>query len=154
VADYTTVAEVDTLASDHGLTFSGTSDEKAAAIRRAQVYIDSFSWQGQKAQGRSQSNEWPRSFAQDRDGFQIDAQEIPHEIETATGFLAIVEAATPGTLSPEVTLSQIATSETVGPISVEFAETSGTESARPVITRAMDALRPLMRKNPFALTRA
>ena len=154
MADYVTDAEVSDTADQLGLSWTGDQADRDSARARAQLWIDGRSWQGQKFGGRSQEDQWPRSFVTDRDGFSIDSQEIPHEIKTATALLAIVELDTPNALSPEVTPGQITKSESVGPISVEYFKPGGVASARPVITRAMDALKPLMRRNPHMLTRA
>ena len=152
--DYVTVADVDQYAADFGAAWSGTTEEKQAAIRRAQAYLDGLSWLGHRTGGRSQTTAWPRTGVVDADGVEVDAEEIPHEIETAAAILAVVELANPGGLSPEITPAQIAQSETVGPISVTYRAGSGALDARPIVTGAMDAIRGLLRPKTIFLQRA
>lgn len=152
--NYVTVADVDQYAADFGVAWSGTEPEKEAAIRRAEAYLDGLNWKGRKTAGRAQDSAWPRTGAYDSDGFEIDAEEIPQEIQRATAVLAVVELAAPNTLTPQITLAQIAQSETVGPISVSYRAGSGVSDARPVVTAAMDAIKGLLKPKTVFLERA
>lgn len=151
---YATIAEVQSVAERLGLTWSGTDTEKEQAVARAQVYLDGMAWPGVKTNGRQQDSEWPRSGATDRDGWLIDSTAVPPEIVEACSLLAIVEAASPGLMSPSVTLNQIQKRVTVGPISVENAGGSSTFSARPIITRVVDVLSRIRPRSRFTLERA
>ena len=154
MANYITVADVDAFATKYGDTWSGTTEEKQAAIDRVQAYLDSLKWVGRKTGGRTQVEAWPREAAFDIDGFEIADDEIPFEVSFAASSLAILELATPNLLTPTVTLNQIAVREKVGEIEVEYAKTAGVNSARPYITRAMDAIRPLLIGNTQFVARA
>jgi hypothetical protein len=152
--EYITVSDVDAYAADFGQAWSGTLEEKEAAIRRAEAYLNGLHWKGRRTGGREQVPAWPRAGVTDGDGFEIDADEVPHEVETAASVLAVVEIANPGFLTPQVTLSHIATSETVGPLSVSYRTATGASDVRPVITAAMDAIKPLLKGRTVFLERA
>jgi len=154
MAGYVSAAEVQAEADRLGLTWSGTDDEKDQAIARAQIYIDAMRWPGRRTLGRDQDSEWPRAYAYDREGWAIDALTVPQEIKTAAALLAIVESATPDTLSPVVTLNDLVKQEQVGALSVTYRD--GTASgARPIITRVQDVVARLQPSgSTFELTRA
>lgn len=154
MANYVTIADVDAFASQYGDTWSGDNATKQAAIDRAQAYLDSLKWIGRKTGGREQTEAWPREAAFDVDGFEIADDEIPHEVIYAASVFSIVELASPNTLTPTVTLNQIAIREKVGEIEVEYAKTAGVNSARPQITRALDYLKPLLIGETQFLARA
>lgn len=152
--EYVTVADVDTYAADFGQAWSGDESDKLAAIRRAEAYLDGLNWRGIKTGGRSQVPAWPRSEVIDRDGEEVDPNQIPHEIQRAAAVLAVVELANPGGLTPQITPAQIAQSETVGPISVTYRLGSGASDARPIVTAAMDAIKGLLKPKTVFLERA
>ena len=127
-----------------GEAWPGTDPEKESAIIRATSWVDNLNFIGAPVGGRSQSLAWPRKDATDRDGFEISATELPHEISTATGILAFAEKVTPGILTPDIDRTAIRKRQKVGPIEIENAGNPGTERFnRVVVTAAMDLLKPL-----------
>ena len=152
--NYVTVADVDQYAADFGAAWAGDEADKEAAIRRAEAYLDGLNWKGRKTAGRAQDSAWPRTGAYDSDGFEIDAEEIPQEIQRAAAVLAVVELANPGGLTPQITPAQIAQSETVGPISVSYRQGGGAMDARPIVTSALDAIKGLLKPKTVFLERA
>ena len=129
-----------------GVAVAGTDAIKEAAIRRATAYLDGLSWYGVKSFGRSQDLAWPRTGAFDRDGFELASDEIPTEVITAQHILARAELASPGVLSPDVTLSGRKVLVGVGSLSWQVQSAPNTaEAARPIVTMAMDRLKGLIR---------
>lgn len=153
---YITPTEMDDELDRLGLTYSGnpSTQDKEQAIARAQIVIDGMSWDGRRAGGRDQVDQWPRSYAYDRDGFVIDPLTVPREIKTATALLGIVEQNNPGSLTPSVTLNDLVKQERVGQLSVTYRDAPSAVGAQPIITRVEAVLRPLMSSNPLMLTRA
>lgn len=153
---YITPAEMDAELERLGLTYSGnpSTQQKEQAIARGQIVIDGMRWPGVKAQGRDQVDEWPRSYAEDRDGYPIDPLTVPREIKTATALLGIVEQNNPGTLTPSVTLNDLVKQERVGQLSVTYRDAPSAIGAQPIITRVQAVLRPLTGGNALTLTRA
>lgn len=154
--DYCTVARADTIADELGLAWSGTpsDDEKTAALKRAQLYLDGMRWQGERTYGRSQANEWPRTGVRDRSCDYIPHDVIPREIEKACALLALVEQANPQALTPQVTMNELVKSERVGQLAVAYHDGLSVGGARPVVTIVRDALAPLRRGNPLMMDRA
>lgn len=136
---YGTEAEATTYHTSMGnASWTGTTGELEAALRRAAVWLDGAyrdRWPGSRLNGRNQSRDWPRVGAQDIEGFDISSTTIPSEVVKAQFEAALIELVSPGTLSPTLTKSQIVKSEKVGPISVEYAvsESSVMEAAFPVV---------------------
>lgn len=151
---YVTVSDVDQFADVFGDTWQGTQQEKEQALARAQAYLDNLRWLGRKTGGRDQEEAWPREGVVDADGFEVPDDEIPHEIKYALSVLAVVELASAGLLSPNITLNRITTSEKVGEIAVSYAKTAGAESARVIVTRALDAIKPFLVGSTMFLQRA
>jgi len=151
---YVSVSDVDQFADIFGDAWDGTQQEKEQAIARSQAYLDGLQWVGTKAGGREQEEAWPRINATDVDGFEIPDDEIPYEVINAASVLAVVELATQGLLTPNITLNRITTSEKVGEIAVTYSKTAGVESARVIVTRAMDLIKPLLVGSTSFLQRA
>lgn len=143
---YISLADAEALyLSRNGTAWSGTDTLKEAAIRRATSFVDSLRFVGSPVGKRAQALQWPREDATDRNGFDIAEDELPEEVETATGILAFVELETPGALTPEIDRTGLVKSETVGPISVEYIGNPATiDYQRITITAAMDILEPLI----------
>jgi len=117
---------------------------KDAAIIRAARYLDGMRFKGVRTRKREQAMDWPRYAATDCDGTVIPSNEVPVEIARANALLAFFEAATPGGLDPNVTLTQLAKREKVDVIEVEYRDTQATaENNRPIITGAMDLIKCL-----------
>lgn len=118
----------------------GDDDLKEAAIRRASFFLtSSYAWKGYRLKQRGQSLAWPRYDVVDGEGLFVPPDAVPREIKEATAEIALRELVTPGSMTPDVTLSAAVKSETVGPISVEYANVSTSASAsRPILTLVDD----------------
>lgn len=134
-----------------------TSEQQEAALVRGSDYVDgryrtrlkSGRWvslfSGVKTDGRSQAREWPRSGATDYEGNEIADDVVPVEVEYAAYESALREAATPGSLSPDFTPSTQVTQETVGPITVKYADGGDSETPnRPVIPAIDEIIAPVL----------
>lgn len=156
MAEYITVAELDAYAAEYGLTFAGTptDGDKETAIARGRIVLDGMAWPGRRTDGRQQSNQWPRLYAYDRDGFVIDSQTVPDEIKLANALLAIIETDNPGSLTPSVTLNDLVKAEKVGELSVTYRDGPSAFGAQPIVTRVQAVLRPLIGSRGLELVRA
>src|SRR5690606_22776375 len=120
-----------------------TSAQQLAALIRGSDYVDqryreklkSGRWvsmfSGAKTGGRNQAREWPRTGATDYEGNEIADDVVPVEVEHAAYEAALREAAAPGSLSPDYVPTERVTQETVGPITVKYADGSGSTTNRP-----------------------
>jgi len=118
-------------------------------LRRGSVYIDGTyrsRFTGRKVGGRAQELEWGRVDAYDASGEDIPEGEIPIEIEQATYEAAFREWTEPGSLTPEYIATDRVKSETVGPLSVTYADskTMSAADATPVIPIIDMILAPLL----------
>jgi hypothetical protein len=154
MTDYTTPAKVADYAGKTGAAWPSDPNERTQAIARASRYLDSLRWDGIKTDGRAQDHAWPRSGVVDRDGFTLDHQTIPPEIEEAANLLAIAEAANPGTLAPNVTPDSRVVEETIGPLSFTYDLGKSPGGAREIVTAAADLIRPFVTPGRMMLTRA
>lgn len=157
---YGTDAAFQTYAAARGNTTvaAATEANRDAARLRASEFIDGrygSAFPGYRSGGRDQVRQWPRSFATDSEGWTIQGDQVPEEVERATYEAAIRELATPGGLTPDVTLSTRvkSTTEKVGPLSesVEYMSgTGGVSDLMPVLTILDDILGRLISVNPIA----
>jgi hypothetical protein len=86
--------------------WTGTDAAKEAALIRATQWLDGRygdRWPGVRWKLRLQALDWPRVDAFDRDGTDIDFDEVPVEVVNATCEAALRELTTPGILSPDIT---------------------------------------------------
>lgn len=93
---------------------TGDDEAKQAALLRGSVWVDNTyrsRFSGRKTGGRSQEREWPRTDATDAAGDDIDADEVPTEIEEATYEAALRELTKPGSLAPDFNGSKLVKSE-------------------------------------------
>lgn len=131
---------------------ASTSLLREAALRRAAVWLDGeyrTKWPGTKLNGRTQALDWPRSGAQDIDGFDVSSETIPNEIKKAQFEAALVELGSPGSLSPSVTMASVIKSESVGPLSTTY-DTSlmtGVSALAPTLLSVERALSSLVRRS-------
>src|SRR5687768_9190680 len=106
---YISVANADSYHSVRGnTTWTGVDSLKEAALRRATTYIDGrygARFTGTRRLARDQALMWPRSDATDVEGWTIENDEVPVEIERATAEAALRELVDPGSLSPDVEIS-------------------------------------------------
>lgn len=103
---YVEVADAVTYCTARGLTFEGSPAAAAeAALIRASAAIDarySASYPGDRANGRSQGLQWPRTGAYDASGWLIPEDEIPIEVIHATIEAAVREFAVPNSMMPDL----------------------------------------------------
>ncbi len=140
-----------------------TPAQQEAALTRGSDYVDqryrehlkSGRWvsmfSGTKTGGRSQDREWPRDDATDYEGLAITDGTTPTEVEKATYEAALREAASPGSLSPDYTMTEQVTKEKVGPIEVQYSDTAkmsmpkGVETPnRPIIPEIDEIIAPVL----------
>jgi hypothetical protein len=125
---YISVAEFKAYHDDRAQAYTGFNDAAIeAAIIRATDYLDQrFRFVGKRRQGRSQTTEWPRSDAWDRD--ERDVNDVPPEVKEATAEYALRALAATLNPDPERNASGVAIqskSEAVGPISESVTFVSG-----------------------------
>lgn len=107
---------------------------KEAAIRRAVAFMNGLEWVSTATAGLS----WPR------DGYD----DIPAAIVFAQHVYTRAELASPGSLSPSVTLQGEKVLNKVGEIGWEVVSAPNTPDAkRPIVTMALDALKGLLLTN-------
>jgi hypothetical protein len=105
------------------------------AIVRATAYLsNAFSWKGTPVLPRVQALAWPRTGVKDGEGYDVPVSPIPIEIRRACAEIALREAATPGVMTPDVTLSAAVKREKIGPMEVEYLnQNTGADASRPVL---------------------
>lgn len=121
---YVDVATLVAYATARGVTLTGDTAAREAAIRRGTRGIDlrfAGRWAGVPKKPRDQALAWPRLYAYDSDGAWIDSATVPREVKDAACEAAIRELASPNSLLPDSDGSRIV-SETVGPISTTWAD--------------------------------
>lgn len=133
-------------ADARGYTYAGFTDAQIDAARlRASDYIDGqFKrlFPGERANGRDQDREWPRSDAYDREGSLIPSTTVPVEIENATYEGTRRELAQADSLAPDIRPGGgVVTRVKAGSTEVEFANTG---SSQPSFTAIRNALAPLI----------
>ena len=148
---YISVANADSYHSVRGnSTWTGADALKESALRRATTYIDGRygpRFSGYRRLARDQALMWPRSDATDVEGWTIENDDIPVEIERATAEAALRELVDPGSLSPDVEISTSGSiiREKVGPLEVEYSDPAAVDRTRPVLQILDDILAPLLR---------
>lgn len=146
---YATLAEADAYHAAIGnATWTGTDAAKEAAIRRATQWLDGRyrgSFPGLPVRGRLQALEWPRSDVSDINEFAVPSDAIPREIVAATAEAALRELVTPNSLTPDYVAASAVTREKVGPLEVQYSETGGSASVRPIVTVIDEILSGLFR---------
>ena len=112
-----------------GQALGGSVPEKEAALRRAFLYMSALEWL---------PDMFPRFIG-----------DIPDAVKTAQMALARVELQTVGFLTPDVTLSgrKVLTGGKGITWTIQAAPNT-VEAARPVVTFAMDLLRPYLARDP------
>ncbi len=145
---YTSMADSDTYHESVGHTAWGTGLASPDTLReqakvRGAAYIDrkySTQWPGTRLNGRDQSMAWPRENAYDQDGEAIDDDSVPREVQIASMEAEWREFQEPGSLSPDVTLSQQVLSEKVGSLAVTYSDTTGLNAQIPIVSEIDDIL--------------
>ncbi|WP_297803414.1 DnaT-like ssDNA-binding protein [uncultured Brevundimonas sp.] len=144
---FATLEEANAYAAAQGLTAWATApdsppDAKEAALRRATSHLSgAYNWIGKRTGGRDQTQAWPRTGVTDREGEPIADDEIPVEVKHACIIIAAQELEQPGSMDPQMIPAQRVKQETVGPISVTYAD-GGNDPAdvRPVLLKVKDLL--------------
>lgn len=143
---FVSVATVATYAAEIGNTAwaAAATDDKEAAIVRATAYLRNearYKWRGTK-QTYAQRLPWPRSGAVEHRGLAVPESTVPQRVIDACCELAIRELATPGVLQPDQARGGAIKSESVGAISVTYADSAPAET---VVTVVQGILAPLLR---------
>ncbi|UYW34472.1 DnaT-like ssDNA-binding protein [Methylorubrum extorquens] len=145
---YASVAQADEYHQKRG-TAGWTGDEaaKEAALRRATDYLDGAyrtRWLGQAAM-LEQSLAWPRAFVRDERAY-LPSDAVPAAVVRACCEAALRELQSPGSLAPDLFPGERVVSETVGPLSVEYADGGGSDAGAPPVLVAVDRiLAPVLR---------
>lgn len=112
-----------------GASLSGNAADKEAALRRAWVFMSALDWR---------AGLWPTFGGA-----------IPEPVKLAQSVLARVEFKAAGALSPEVALTGRKVLTEVKGIKWQVVGDAATvEQSRPVVTMAMDLLRPYLAIDP------
>lgn len=129
---------------------AGWADEEAAkeaALRRATEYLDGAyrtRWLGQAATP-TQALAWPRAFARVGQGY-LHSDAVPVAVVRACCEAALRELQSPGSLAPDLYPGERVVSETVGPLSVDYADGGGSDAGAPPVLVAVDRiLAPVLR---------
>jgi hypothetical protein len=127
---YVTTSECTAIAAKYFRTpLQGSDAHREVALRRAWVFMAALDWKAET--------------------YPLFGGTIPQEAKDAQVVLARLEFQTEGTLSPDVTISGKKVLTQVG--SLGWTPQGGrntVEAARPVVTMAMDLLRPWLAKDP------
>lgn len=132
----------DALGWAYSPTYSDTQIEQA--IRRGSRYVsDAFTFKGVKLL-RAQAFAWPRYGVCDADGWPINSDEVPIQVQRAVAEASWRELQSADSLRPDVTMTDRVKSEQVGPLAVTYADASGPNAARPDVKIIRDLLRGLL----------
>lgn len=155
---FISAADATQMVADLGLlNWPDDPQDQEPALRRASLWLSTYyRWRGSALNGRSQGLAWPRSGVVDQSGAEVPSDEVPKEVQRATVFAAISEAADPGVLTPTITPNQMAVMEKVGPLTIQYRkgarpsmDMSGVDDARPVLSAVYDQVRGLIEKPAF-----
>ena len=140
--------------ADRGRTLPSTADESSveAAIVRGTFYLsESFHWKGLRRNGRQdrdgfQALAWPRYGVVDREGHNVDEDQIPREVMWATCEAAYQELTEPHSLvSPTHNQNNVIKSVTAGSARVEYAtDQVSVTYARPQLVAIRDLIGPFL----------
>ena len=123
---YATASQLETFAENIAYTLSG---DEEALLHRALRYVEGLRFIGVKST-KNQAMQWPRTNAV-IDGFNIDSSEIPRQLIDLQ--LSVALSIDRG-VDPSATKERKTLKETVGPISVEYADDSDISTTDPTIT--------------------
>lgn len=101
---------------------SRDDDDIEQALLIASEWLDGmYDWPGYKRYNReTQTRDWPRTHVEDRDGWPVDYQTVPIEVEQATYEVAFRWLADPTVLTPDFTPEKYRRVSIDGALSVEF----------------------------------
>jgi hypothetical protein len=146
---YVTLAEATAYHESMGNdTWVTSPDEEAdVAIIRGTAYVDrryAGKWPGVKTGERDQSLQWPREGGYDKEGWEIEDNEIPKELKQAVYEAALRELVNPGSLSPDVVQTDRVLREKVDVLEVQYADVSDPAGTVPIITAIDEILAPIL----------
>lgn len=131
-----------TYAGNQGFDLSAyNTDQIEQAIRRGSQYIsNAFTYEGVRST-RDQAFAFPRWGLVDLDDYEYSSTEVPARVQRATAEAAWRELQSPGSLTPDVVLSDRVKREKIGPLETEFFETpNSTSASRPDVKVIRDLL--------------
>lgn len=142
---YGTAAAFKVWADARAVTYTDDDDLIGQALVRASEYIDAAYltvWPGVKAEGRTQTRQWPRAGVWDASGYPVDADTVPAEVENATYEGASRELTTTGALAADVKPGGgVIRRVRAGSTEVEYQANAATQTT---FTRIDQALAPLI----------
>jgi hypothetical protein len=139
---WTSMEESDAYHAAHGNTAwaeaaASPDDARMIAKIRGAAYIDRKygpMFTGSRLKGRGQALSWPRADAFDIYGEYIEENVVPLEVKRAQFEAELRELQTPGSLSPDITLSNAVRREKVDVLEVEYANPTSASAAIPIVT--------------------
>lgn len=149
------VADFETYCESINYDLSGFDDtQEEAALRIASTYVTNvFQFQGERIGMRVQIQAWPRYNVSTDEGWPVENNVVPREVQWAVAEVAFYELNNPGALNPAVTLTDRVTRESVGPIAVEYANMGqDVFAARPTLLKVGEILGPLLSKTSSGST--
>jgi len=131
---YVTLAEYKAWADARGITYPN-DDTTTQHIYRAMDFIERQNYQGRKA-NETQPLQWPRTDVM-IDGYYLDANEIPKELKIALYEQINIDYLDYSKLE---TVDRRTISESIGDISVTYANNSSSKTDTPALTYALKKL--------------
>lgn len=119
----------------------GTAEKKEAALRRATAFVDNLArgkWRGTKTD-KAQKLAWPRTGAQDEDGYEIDPAAIPEPLKDAVCEAAL-KTFTGTDLMPDDRKSNVASESVAGAVSRSYFQNKSSQPVYNYICRLLDGL--------------
>lgn len=136
---YASVATANAYFTARGITtWTGIDALKEAALIRGSFALDGMygtKWPGFKA-SLEQAMDWPRTDADDIDGYDLDG--VPIAVVNAACEAALIELASAGSLTSSGTAGVKV--ETVGPISTEYFSASGSKATYRTISSVLSRI--------------
>lgn len=121
-------------------TQTGSDAAKEQALIRAARALDGIyasQWPGAKLVS-TQALGWPRSYAEDVDGFYIDG--VPQAVKNAQCEAALIELLAAGSLSPSYDRGGAIIREKVGPLETEYANNAPAGTTYNTISQALASI--------------
>lgn len=146
---YVSIADVVAYALLYGFSFTGTDVAREQAIARAMIYIEALEpcFYGSRVSA-AQSLAWPRNYVPNALGTDYLANTlIPTGLKNAVSEAAILELATPGTLTQAASVSSqsiVRERRKVGPLETETQYSAGTSTTETMYKRINAFLQPFL----------
>jgi hypothetical protein len=128
---YVSVADFVSWADGRGIVYPAIP-ELEQKILRSMDFIESLHFVGQKHE-ETQSLQWPRDYVL-IDGYSVESNEIPKEVKVAVYESVKLEIENDSKMTPS---ERETVSETIGDISVTYANSSGMKRETPALTKAL-----------------